>query len=156
MQENETVFNAITQKLQSVHHTITEHEPVRTSEEAAQVRGTTLDSGAKAMLICNSASMVLAVMSASKKLDWKMMKRTLGTKSLRFANEEEVVKATGCLPGGVPPFGSVFGLQTYLDESLKLQGEYINFNAGLRTKSISMRVQDYIQTENPIESNFTK
>ncbi len=98
-----------------------------TSKEAAEVRGVSLASGAKAMLlkdnssksIENSLLYTLAVMSASKKFSWKLVKKVLKIKNMRFATPEEVFSITGCRPGAVPPFGSVFGVPTIVDESLK-------------------------------------
>ena len=134
----------------------TSHAPVRTSEEAAEVRGATLASGAKAMLLAikvgSASSMVLVVISASAKMDSKAFKKTVpGCKSTRFASEEEVKTITGCVPGAVPPFGSVWGLQTYMDASLVEQGPTINFNAGLRTHSVQMKVADFVTVEAPVE-----
>ena len=110
------------------------------------------------MLVVNSklSCMMLAVMSAARLFDWKLLKTLTGSKSLRFATEEEVQSTTKCLPGAVPPFGSLFGIQTWVDQSLLDQGEGINFNAGLRTKSVSMTVADYLRVENPTVGNFTK
>lgn len=156
MQEQSITFEALIQKLAGKNITLTEHEPVRTSEEAAAIRGTTLDSGAKAMLLCNAGKMVLAVMSASRKLDWKKIKKLIGVKDIRFATEEEVALSTRCIPGAVPPFGSLWGIQSYMDFSLQSQGETINFNAGLRTKSVSMTLSDYLELERPIIGEFTK
>eukprot|EP00966_Prymnesium_polylepis_P001334 30437-Prymnesium_polylepis.2 len=55
------------------------HAPVRTSEEAADIRGATLASGAKAMLLSVKPSneFVLAVISASAKMDSKLMKKAV-------------------------------------------------------------------------------
>ncbi|CAG9319023.1 unnamed protein product [Blepharisma stoltei] len=156
MQEENSTFNSLIQKLAGKNIIVTEHEPVRTSEEAAAIRGTSLESGAKAMLLCTSGIMVLAVMSASRKLDWKLMKKIVGVREIRFATEEEVNSRTRCIPGAVPPFGSLWGIQTYMDNSLQLQGTTINFNAGLRTKSVSMSLEDYLEVERPIVGNFTK
>ena len=50
----------------------------------------------------------LAVMSAAKKFSWKLLKKALKIKNMRFATPEEVFQITRCLPGAVPPFGSVF------------------------------------------------
>ena len=80
----------------------------------------------------------LAVMSASKKFSWKLIKKLLKIKNMRFATPEEVFERTGCRPGAVPPFGSVFRTSTLVDESLQKQGDTINFNCGLRTHSIRM------------------
>eukprot|EP00349_Pseudokeronopsis_sp_Brazil_P001064 CAMPEP_0202963018 /NCGR_PEP_ID=MMETSP1396-20130829/7025_1 /ASSEMBLY_ACC=CAM_ASM_000872 /TAXON_ID= /ORGANISM="Pseudokeronopsis sp., Strain Brazil" /LENGTH=122 /DNA_ID=CAMNT_0049683917 /DNA_START=188 /DNA_END=556 /DNA_ORIENTATION=+ len=96
-----------------------------------------------------AALFYLAVMSASRKFSWKLVKKLLNAKNIRFATPQEVTKVTGCLPGAVPPFGSVFGLETIVDESLRAQGEEINFNCGLRTHSIRMKVSDYLELEKP-------
>lgn len=154
--EDESTFNKVIELLAGREIRITEHQPVRTSEEAAQIRGTTLDSGAKAMLLTNGAALFLAVMSASRKLDSKVFKKLTSSKSLRFATEQEVFQTTKCIPGAVPPFGSIFGVKTYMDESLRTQGDSINFNAGLRTKSVTMRLEDFITVENPVISVFAK
>ena len=142
-----------------------QHKPVFTSKEAAEVRGVSLDSGAKAMLLRDNSSesvetsvlFTLAVMSASKKFSWKLVKKVLKVKNMRFATPEEVQQVTGCLPGAVPPFGSVFGVQTIVDESLYQQGETINFNCGLRTHSMKLKVNDYLEIEKPkLISVFTE
>lgn len=104
------------------------------------------------MLVHNkkNGQFVLLVMSASKKLSWKLGKKLLDTKALDLASEQQVYELTKCLPGAVPPFGSIFGIQSYLDDSLIAQGDVMNFNAGLRTHSISMLVKDYLALEKPI------
>lgn len=110
------------------------------------------------MLVFDSkqAAFFLAVMSAARLFDWKLLKKMTGGKSLRFASEEEVAKTTRCVPGAVPPFGSLFHIRTLLDQSLIDQGNVINFNAGLRTRSVSMSVSDYLRVESPTIGNFTK
>ena len=77
--------------------------------------------------------------------------QAVDAKSTRFASEDEVKRVTGCVPGAVPPFGSCFGLRTFVDESLRKQGDTINFNAGLRTFSVSMTFDDYFAVEKPTE-----
>ena len=121
-----------------------EHEPVRTSEEAAQVRGTPLERGAKALVLECGDGLVLAVLSAASKVDFKALKRKLGHKRVQMASAEQVLQATGCEPGGVPPFGNLFGLRVIVDPTL-LENEWIDFNAGERTRSIEMRAADYLQ-----------
>lgn len=136
------------------------HKPVRTSAEAAEERGVEMGSGAKALLVkyagknCGSG-FALLVMSAVRKVSWPEVKQFLGTSNVSFAKVEEVKKVTGCVPGAVPPIGSLFGVKTLLDPSLKTQGDIINFNIGLQSQSITMNTQDYIKIENPSEVNFT-
>jgi Ala-tRNA(Pro) deacylase len=137
---------------QAINYSLLVHKPTRTSEESAQVRGVSLASGAKAMLIklpTNNTSLnfKLIVLSAASKLSWKAIKIVLKTKKAELANESEVKTLTKCLPGAVPPFGSIFGVETLIDTSILRQGDTINFNAGLRTHSISMSVKDYLEIE---------
>ncbi len=125
-----------------------EHEPVRTSEEAAALRdGYTLQQGAKAIIIRakipnEGKKFMMLVMPADQKFDSSKVKQALHAKDIRFATEEEVAEITnGVKPGGVPPFGNLFGLEVISDESL-YANEKIVFNAG-RTTSIGMRSADY-------------
>ncbi len=69
-----------------------------------------------------------------------------------MASADDVRSVTGCISGAVPPFGSLFpGVVTVVDESLREQGETINFNAGLRTRSvINLAVRDYLDVEKPV------
>jgi Ala-tRNA(Pro) deacylase len=125
-----------------------EHEAVRTSEEAAALRPSySLRQGAKALIVRVKISgqgkqFLMLVMPADEKLDSGKAKKTLNAKDLRFATEAEVEDLTGgVMPGGVPPFGNLFGLQVVSDPSL-FANEKIIFNAG-RTRSIAMKSADY-------------
>ena len=117
---------------------------MRTSEEAAAVRGTPLERGAKALVLEYGEGLVLAVISAASKVDFKALKRALGVKRVQMAAPETVRAVTGCEPGGVPPFGNLFGLRTVVDPSL-LENEWIDFNAGERTRSVEVRAAEYLR-----------
>mmetsp|Transcript_34682 Transcript_34682/g.53156 ORF Transcript_34682/g.53156 Transcript_34682/m.53156 type:complete len:647 (-) Transcript_34682:292-2232(-) len=142
---------------------LSEHKAVKTSEEAAEVRGVSLDTGAKAMLLKDTGKKLalegvpfyLAVLSASKRFSSKQFKKIISCKSVRFATPEEVYSVTGCLTGAVPPFGKVFNLPVWVDRSLSKQPS-INFNCGLRTKSMSMSYDDYFKIEEPKWHVFTE
>jgi Ala-tRNA(Pro) deacylase len=58
-------------------------------------------------------------------------------------------------PGSIPPFGSLFDLPTLCDARLG-ENEFINFNAGDHSISVSMRYADYVQAENPELGTFAK
>ncbi|HUW84307.1 MAG TPA: YbaK/EbsC family protein [Phycisphaerae bacterium] len=131
------------------------HRPVYTSADAAEVRGESLHSGAKALLVKTDSGFVLLVLPGDCKLDSKATKRLAGSKSLRFATREEVAELTGLEPGSIPPFGSLFGLPTFCDAGLA-ECEQINFNAGAHTESIRMRYQDYQHVESPTVGAFSR
>lgn len=131
------------------------HDPVRTSEEAAAQRhGYTLKEGAKAILVRakiphQGKKFVMLVLPGDKKFDAAKVKQVLGSKDIRFATEDEVEHITsGVKPGGVPPFGNLFGLEVVCDPEA-LDSEKIIFNAG-RTSSIGMKAADYKKLVQPV------
>lgn len=136
-----------------VHYDVLRHAPVYTSEEAAQVRGTTLASGAKALICKADREFVLIVLPADCRLASKQVRKIRSLKSLRFASRDEVYRLTGLTPGAIPPFGSLFDMATWCDRRLGEQTA-INFNAGDHEISIQMTFTDYERVERPLFGGF--
>lgn len=145
-----TVFERLSDLLRQdeIHFEVMRHAPVFTSEEAAQVRGTSLASGAKALICKVDARFVMFVLPADRKLDSKAARKRLRARSMRFASPEEVLAITGLKPGSIPPFGSMFELKSYCDERLREEA-VINFNAGDHAISISVAYSEYERVERP-------
>lgn len=154
---HESVFEKIEKWLggQTIPFDVLRHAPVHTSLEAAQIRGTPLASGAKALVCKADETFLMFVIPADRKLASKQVKRQRGIKNLRFADREEVAKWTRLEPGAIPPFGSLFGLPTLCDAKL---GEHarINFNAGDHGISVSMTFDDYRRVERPELGEFSE
>jgi Ala-tRNA(Pro) deacylase len=131
-----------------------EHEEVRTSEEAAKARGEDIKIGAKAMILKCDDRFIMFVLSSAKKIDSKKIKRLLNVDSLRFATPEEVLRLTGCIPGAVPPFANLFGLDLIVDKSI-LENDHMAFNAGERTKSFKILRHNYFELLNPRVEDFS-
>lgn len=144
------VFAKLKQQLgdRGIAFTEMHHTPVYTSAEAAAVRGTSLHSGAKALIVKAGDAFHMIVMPADLSLDSKALRNVLGSKQIRFANADEVLLMTGLKPGSIPPFGSLFNLATICDDRLA-DNESINFNAGSHTDSIQMTYAAYMQFESP-------
>jgi Ala-tRNA(Pro) deacylase len=123
---------------------VLEHAPVRTSAEAAAARGTPLDTGAKALVVCADDRPLQLVLPADRRVDNARLRQVLDVRRLRFATPEELLALTGCVPGAVPPFGNLFGLEVLVDEELT-RCEEIAFNAGSRAVSITMRAADMVR-----------
>jgi Ala-tRNA(Pro) deacylase len=152
---DESVFTRVENLLNQhgVEFGVLRHQPVFNSQEAAAVRGVALSSGAKALLCKVDDRFVMFVLPGDCKLDGKRVRQALGIRALRFATREELHELTGLPPGAVPPFGSLFGLRTHCDAQLA-QNEQINFNAGDRAISVSLRFKDYVQVEKPNLGSF--
>src|SRR5215468_4123027 len=121
-----------------------EHAPVSTSEEAARVRGTPREAGAKALVLLAQDRPVHVVLPGHRRVDNAQLRAILGTRTLRFATPEELLSLTGCVPGAVPPFGNLFGLPVLLDAVLAARDE-VAFNAGSPAVSVTMRAADVVR-----------
>lgn len=133
-----------------------EHEPVRTSEEASKIRsGYTIKQGAKALVVKlnlrgGEEKFVMLIVPGDARFDSKKVKKLFDAREVRFATEKEIEDISGGVQvGGVPPFGSLFGLQTYIDPQVG-RNERIVFNAGDRRVSVAVAFADYKSIEDPI------
>lgn len=132
-----------------------EHEPVKTSEEAAKVRNTDPHEGAKALVFYGDGKPMMIVVAGDTKVDMKSFKHQFDVRDLRMATPEEVLRLTGVPIGAVPPFGHIFGLPLYVDRALKTNGHVV-FNAGLHNKSIRMKESDWELAAKPVSGDFSK
>ena len=143
----------------NVNYKTFEHEAVRTSEEAAAIRPEyTLAQGAKALIVRikkkgvpkeEEKQFVQMVVPGDAKFDPKKARAELNAKDIRFATEAEVIELTdGVQPGGVPPFGILWGLPVFVEETL-LNNDEIIFNAGDKRYSIAMPSSDYVKVVEP-------
>ena len=132
------------------------HEPTKTSEESARVRGVDLSIGGKALVLKTDNSFGLFIFSAARKLDSGAVRRHFGVKKVRFADRDELMELTGLVPGSVPPFGKpLINLDLYVDNSI-VKSDQIAFNAGSLTDSIIMSVEDYLKVANAEIFEFSK
>lgn len=148
----ERIFNLLDEREIS-YQKLLNHQVTKTSEESAQVRGVDLSTGGKALVLkLDSEAVGVFVMSASRSLHTKKIKKALGKKNVCFASPEELATITGGLvPGSVPPFGKpILELDLYVDE-LILKNEIIAFNCGSLTDSVIMKVEDWIKVANPTQ-----
>jgi prolyl-tRNA editing enzyme YbaK/EbsC (Cys-tRNA(Pro) deacylase) len=137
-----------------VPHRVLRHRPVRTSEEAARVRGTPLAAGAKALVCQADDRVILIVVPADRRLDNRAFRRQTGVRSVRMVDADRVEGLVGAPVGAVPPFGSLMNLPTYADRVVTERPE-IAFNAGARDLSVTMAGPDYAALERPTLGDFT-
>lgn len=155
---NDAILAAITTRLDEagIEYRQLHHEPTRTSEDSARVRGESLASGGKALLLKTGDDFRLFVFSAARKLDSAAVKKRFELRKLRFATPEELAEQTGLVPGAVPPFGEpILPYPLFVDTSIT-ENERIAFNAGSLTDSIITSVDDYVRFAAPEIFSFSK
>ncbi|MFH1174069.1 MAG: YbaK/EbsC family protein [archaeon] len=152
------VFDDIKNKLNehNIAYEHLQHGYVRTSEDAARTRGTSIENAAKALVLkTDQNTFVQIVLSGAQRADLKRVKTILDVKNVALASPEEVLALTGCTIGSVPPFGQLFGMQVIMDEDL-LTKDYVVFSAGTHHDSIRLHPRDYVRAVSPVLARFTK
>jgi Ala-tRNA(Pro) deacylase len=135
------------------------HEHVHRSEDAAKIRGNKIEQAAKAIILkirhkkSKEYEFIQCVISGHRKIDLKKLKVLLNLDNASLASPEEVLEKTNCTVGSVPPFGIIFGLRMFIENSVTEQ-EFIFFSAGTHNDSIKMRSADYLNVLNVETSDF--
>lgn len=132
-----------------------QHEPVTTSEDASKIRhGYKLNQGIKALIVKAKVSeegkrFIMVCVPGDKKFSQAKLKLVFNINDTRFASEEEVSDITGGVQrGGVPPYGNLFGLPVYADQTI-FDNEKVVYNAGDRSFSIAMYSKDWKNIVSP-------
>ncbi len=124
------------------------HEVTLTSADSARVRGESMSTGAKAIVMKVQNDFCLLVLPANQKVDSNRVKQYFKdqgkrVRKIRFASSEELLEHTGLVSGSVPPFGyPILEYPLFVDPAL-LKNESISFNAGSLTNSITISTVDY-------------
>jgi Ala-tRNA(Pro) deacylase len=93
---------------------------------------------------------LVAVLPATKNIDFEKASAALGGSKLRLATETEVSEhCPDCEVGVLPPFGSQYGMVTLVDESLT-KDEEIVFAGNTHRNAIRMRFADFRRIEEPL------
>jgi len=118
------------------------HEPVFTSQEAADVRGVELKTGVKALVLKRKKreEFILVLVPADQQADLKLITELDGHR-LHLAKPKQVYEVTGCTPGSVPPFGHKTELKIYCSNAV-FENEIVNFNIGSHEESAGIKSRD--------------
>lgn len=134
----------------NIDYKLSEHEYVRTSEEAAKVRGNKPEDGAKALVFWADGEPIQIVIQGNQKVDKDKFKEIFGFSKLKMVSAEELKEISGVEPGAVPPFGNLFEppIRIYCNVGFN---DIIEFNAGDHRISIQMKYKDWLDLVTPIE-----
>ncbi len=105
---------------------------------------------AKTVIVKIDGKMAMAVLPASYKVDFDLLKGALGAKKIELAQEKEFKDIfPNCEIGAMPPFGNLWDMGVFVAASLA-DNEEISFNAGSHTELIRMKFNDYKRLVNPV------
>ena len=96
---------------------------------------------------------ILAVLPGSKHIKLDKLAAAIG-KPVRLATELEFSDLfPDCELGAMPPFGALYNLPVYVDESLAKDKE-VMFNAGTHHDAVRMAYQDFVRLAQPKICSF--
>ena len=125
------------------------HSPAFTAQEiaaSAHVPGKEL---AKTVMVVIDGRMAMAVLPASFQVELGLLKETTGADTVELAREDDFRDLfPDCEVGAMPPFGSLYGMETYVADKLA-EDEEIVFNAGNHTELLRLAYEDYEKLVQP-------
>ena len=125
-----------------------------TALEIAELDHIPGDLFAKVVMMKVGDGFVMFVLPASMWVDIDKAKHVLGREAVAVAVEEEFAPLfPDCEVGAMPPFGQLYGLHVYVDESLA-EDEKIFFQVGTHRDAIGMRYEDFERVAHPTIARF--
>jgi prolyl-tRNA editing enzyme YbaK/EbsC (Cys-tRNA(Pro) deacylase) len=98
---------------------------------------------------------VAAVVPSHCVVDLEKASQALGGSKIELASPEEAtIQCPDCEGGVVSPFGSQYNLKTLIDDNLA-QEEFVLFLGNTRDETFRVRLQDYLDVENPLVVSLT-
>jgi Ala-tRNA(Pro) deacylase len=113
------------------------HPHTETASASASASRVAADSVAKAVVLKGGNGFVLAVLPASRHIQFEQLRQLLG-RDVDMASEEQIETLFGdCEPGAVPPLGAAYGLNVVVDDGLAQQPD-IYFEGGDHANLVHM------------------
>jgi Ala-tRNA(Pro) deacylase len=110
---------------------------------------------AKAVIVKLDGDLAMAVLPASYQVDLELLRRKTGVRTAELATEREFKQHfPDCETGAMPPFGNLYGIPVYVDETL-VEDREIAFNAGSHYELIKMKYADFEQLVKPEVMQFS-
>lgn len=132
-----------------------EHSPAYTAQEIAAVSHIPGRELAKSVIVKLDGKIVMTVLPASRRINFNRLKQATGAKRIELASEQEFEELfPDCQLGAMPPFGNLYGMDVFVDESL-VDDEEIAFNACNHHELIRLPFEDFKNLVKPKIFLFT-
>jgi len=131
------------------------HSRAFTAQETAATAHVPVKELAKTVMVKINGKMAMAVLPASSKVDFDLLKKVMGSGKVEIASEKEFKDLfPDCEIGAMPPFGNLYGMDVFVAESLTEDKE-IAFNAGSHRELVKMTYKDFEKLVKPKVITFS-
>lgn len=100
--------------------------------------------------------MVMCALPADRRVDMSALRNALGARAVRLVSEPELADVClDCDLGAEAPVGRLYGMDTFMDESL-LDQEVVVFQAGTHRTAVRVGRSDFQRLANARIANFSR
>ena len=132
-----------------VPYTVINHTCAYTAEEVAQASRIPARKMAKVVVVQIDDELAFVAVPANRVVDLARLREETGAANVQIAEEELLRnRFSDCQVGTVPPFGNLFGIETFLDRQLTVSTQ-IAFSAGTHRDVFVLRFADYNRIVHP-------
>lgn len=141
--------------LHEVKYVVISHSKAYTAQGIAAISHISGRELAKTVIVKLDGDLAMAVLPASYQVDLEALRRATGVREAELASEHEFKRHfADCETGAMPPFGNLYGIPVYVDETLTLDRE-IAFNAGSHYELIKLAYADFARLVKPEVMEFS-
>jgi len=133
------------------------HQPAPSSSRRANTVRTMGRQVAKTVLLQNSdGQFLMAVLPADKKIDWSRIEQTTGKAGWNLATEQQASTIfEDCETGAWPPFGSLYGVHTLVDDSFEPDSQIL-VEGNHRHEDYKLSFGDYLKAAQPAKGSISR
>jgi Ala-tRNA(Pro) deacylase len=133
---------------------VIDHPLAFTAQEEAAASHVSGSHWAKTVAVLVDGEPALAVLPATRMLDIGKLRSLVGSDHVEIAREAEFQNLyPDCDLGAMPPFGTLYGQRTFVDERLR-EEERIAFHAGDHRTAIEMSYTDFERLAEPVPADI--
>ena len=139
----------------NVKYVTISHSRAFTAQETAATVHVPVKELVKTVMVKINGKMAMAVLPASCKVDFDLLKKATRAATIEIASEKEFKDLfPDCEIGAMPPFGNLYGMDVFVAESLTEDKE-IAFNAGSHRELVKMAYKDFERLVKPKVMKFS-
>jgi Ala-tRNA(Pro) deacylase len=140
---------------QRIPYVAISHAVAYTAKEIAALTHISNKELAKTVIVKIDSELTMAVLPASCEVDLSLLRAAIGARSVSLAKESEFKERfPECEIGAMPPFGNLYGMVVYVDESLTKDKD-IAFNAGSHNELLQVSYEDFERLVTPMVLKFS-
>ncbi len=137
-----------------VGYQVQHHPQAYTAQQIAECEHISGKKVAKSVVVVADGNRVLLVLPASQRVDLNRVRALLNARDVHLTSEEDLrTLFPNCEVGAMPPFGNLYNLPVYVEQSLTRQ-ESIVFPIGTHTETMSLNYADFERLVQPTIAEF--